>query len=106
MAKTTQVLEEALRLVLGDSNLPTRYEDFQSLTRDLVRALAPHAVLVDRVTYTALIKRDAQVSKSLEETTARFKAHNDKVENGMRERGSIPPVSFTVQQLTALANRR
>lgn len=106
MAKAAQALEDVLRYILTDTNLPTQYADFQALTRDLVRRLAPHAVLVDRETYNALTKRDAQVSKALEETTARYKAHNDRVETGMRERGSIPPPSLTIEKLTVLANRR
>ncbi len=106
MAKAAQALEDALRYILTDTNLPSQYPDFQALTRDLIRRLSPHAVLVERDTYNSLTKRDAQVSKGLEEATERFKAHNDKLEAEMRQRGSIPPPPFTIPQLTALGNAR
>lgn len=106
MAKAVQILEDALRFVLTDVNLPTQYPDFQALTRDLIRRISPHAVLVERATYNELTKRDAQVSKELAATTARYKAHNDEVENAMRARGSVPPGPFSIQQLTALGKSR
>jgi small-conductance mechanosensitive channel len=106
MAKAAQALEDALRYTLTETNLPTAFPDFQALTRELIRQLSPHAVLVERETYNELTKRDAQVSKSLEETTARYRAHNDEIEKRMRERGSVPPVPFTIIQLTALGNPR
>jgi hypothetical protein len=106
MAKAAQALEDALRYVLTDVNLPSQYPDFQALTRDLIRRLSAHAVVIDRATYNALTKRDAQVSKSLEEMTAHYKAHNDEVEANMRARGSVPPMPFSIQQLTELGNGR
>jgi hypothetical protein len=91
MAKSSQALEDALRYTLTDTNLPSQFPDFQALTRELIRRLSPYAVLVDRETYNQLTKPQSKASKELEETTARYKAHNDSVEASMRERGSIPP---------------
>ena len=101
MAKTSQILEDALRVILTNSNLPSRYADFQALTRDLIRQLAPHAVILAREEYASLLRRGAAPSTTLEETTAHFKAHNDMLE----ARLSVPP-TFTIQQLTDLGNGR
>lgn len=91
MAKSSQALEDALRYTLTDTNLPSQFADFQALTRELIKRLSPYAVLVDRETFNQLTRPQAQVSKSLEDATARYKAHNDSVEADMRQRGSIPP---------------
>jgi len=95
MANTSQVLEDALRYILTDTNLPSEFADFQALTRELIRRLSPYAVLVDRETYNRLTRPKTETAKGLEEVTARYKAHNDIVERGMKNRGSLPPMPLT-----------
>ncbi len=91
MEKMSQVLEKALEEILGPTNLPTRYPDFQALTRELVRKLADKLVLVDRKTWNEVHKAEVPTSKGLAEVTERYKAHNDLVEASLSKRESVPP---------------
>lgn len=91
MEKMAQALEKALEELLGQTNLPSRYPDFQALTRDLVRKLADKVVLVDRKTWNEVSRSVDYDVNSLEKATARFKSHNDRLEAAMSMRSSVLP---------------
>lgn len=98
MEKMAQALEKALEELLGATNLPSRYPDFQALTRDLVRKLADKVVLVDRKTWNEVSRSVDYDVNSLEKATDRFKAHNDRLEAAMSRRESIPPGFCTAKK--------
>lgn len=89
MASQSKILEEVLRDLLGTSNLPSRYPDFEALTRDLVRKLAPKLVIIDRASWNEILRPKSE--PGLTAATERFKAHNDRLEASMGRRDSVPP---------------
>ena len=84
-----KILQKVLEDIIGTKNLPSHYQDFEQLTRDLVRKLSEKLVLVDRRTWNEVQRPRGPLS--LEASTERYKRHNDGVEASMRNRGSIPP---------------
>ncbi len=87
----SQVLEKALEEILGPTNLPSRYPDFQAFTRELVRKLADKLVLVDRKTWNEVHRSVGQAGSGLAGVTERFKRHNDELEASMSKRDSVIP---------------
>jgi hypothetical protein len=89
-----RILQNVLEDVLGgQKNLPSHYQDFEQLTRDLVRKLADKLVMVDRKTWNE-VSRPKGASVTLETSTERYRRFNDGVEKNMVSRGSIPPPRF------------
>lgn len=92
MVKAQQALENALRFTLNEKNLPSEFPDFQALTRELVRQLAPYAVVIDRKTYVELTRtKGVQGSTELNAVVARYTAFNDQVEASLSRKSTPPP---------------
>ncbi len=91
MAQESKILETVLKEILGETNLPSQYEDFQALTRDLVRKISAKFVLVDRKRWAELTKAKTPQLNDLAAVTAEYKRQNDAREARLNQRNSVVP---------------
>lgn len=92
MAGNAKAIQTALEDLLGGTkNLPSHYQDFEQLTRDLVRRLASQLVMVDRETWNEITRPKGP--NNLEASTLRYKNFNDNVEQSLK-RESVPPIQY------------